>query len=253
MSKVKILIVEDEGIISQSLEYLLREMGYEVTETVTNGEDAISSVYRNPPDLVLMDIQLGSDMDGVEATQIIKQSENAPPIIYLTAYSDDSTINRAKITTPFAFITKPFESRELQICIEVALYNNKIEQQLKYSQSRLNAIVKSIAEGLITTLPDGEVDYINVVAEKMLNKQGNAIQGQNLFELVKIYRGNPAQMQSAQEIDIKSMPTGSINILLDNNNFIKIEGQRDVMLNSGMLSSIIDDQGKSTGIILIFK
>ena len=253
MNKIKILIVEDEGIISQSLEYLLVEMGYEVTEIVTNGEDAIRSVHHNPPDLVLMDIQLGSYMDGVEATQIIKKSEQPPPIIYLTAYSDNNTINRAKITSPFAFITKPFESRELQICIEVALHNNKIEQQLRYSQSRLNAIIKSISEGLITTLPDGRIDQVNIVAEKLLQKSGDTMEGKNLFDFVQLFKGNPSLMNGAEEIDLKSMPFGHVNILLNSDNYIRIDRERHLQLNSGMVSSIIDDQGKSAGFILIFK
>lgn len=253
MSKTKILIVEDEGIISQSLEYLLLEMGYAVTEIVTSGEEAIRSAKENPPDLVLMDIQLGTEMDGVEATKIIQQQENAPPIIYLTAFSDEQTISRAKITTPFAFITKPFETRELQICIEVALHNNRMEKTLQQTQSRLKTVINNIEEGLITARADGRIDLVNQAAEQLLNIPSAALLGKNLSDTIKIVSKSSNQNTGTSNVDFSKITPGPINLRLGPDHYIKIEGVKDIPVKSGSVTALLDDSGNSAGMIIIFK
>ena len=118
-NRIKILIVEDEMLIAANIAIQLETLGYEVAGIIPRGEEAIKSVQHEKPDLVLMDINLKGELDGIE-TAIKMQQEDAIPIIYLTANSDDAHFNRAKATSPYAFLSKPFKKLDLQRAIELA-------------------------------------------------------------------------------------------------------------------------------------
>ncbi|MEW5801245.1 MAG: response regulator [bacterium] len=117
MDKARILIVEDEIIIAKSLQVKLEDKGYSVCAVVSSGERAVQKAEEEMPDLVLMDIVLAGDMDGIEAARQIRSRFDIP-VIYLTAYADNNVLNRAKVTEPFGYILKPFEDRELYANIE---------------------------------------------------------------------------------------------------------------------------------------
>ncbi len=126
MNAIKILVVEDEVIVAHDLANRLKKMGYQVTATVASGEEAIEKASENKPDLVLMDIVLKGDMDGITAAKKIQTKINVP-IVFLTAYADKTTLERAKITNPFGYIVKPFQQQDLQVAIEIALQLHEIE------------------------------------------------------------------------------------------------------------------------------
>jgi signal transduction histidine kinase len=130
MSDIKILITEDEAIVARDIANRLRKMGYEVTDIVDSGEAAIASVLAIQPDLILMDIMLHGDMDGVETAERISEIANIP-VVYLTAYADHETLKRAKATIPFGYILKPFKGKELQATIEIALSRHQAEQAMQ--------------------------------------------------------------------------------------------------------------------------
>ena len=117
-SPVKILIVEDEMIIGANISLQLSKLGYEVTGIISKGEDALEHVRQNGPDIILMDIQLKGIMDGIDTVQNIHKEFDVP-IIYLTANADEENFNRAKLTNPYAFISKPFKKLDLQHAIEL--------------------------------------------------------------------------------------------------------------------------------------
>ena len=160
MSKANILIVEDEYLIANDLSSMLKRMGYEVLDILSCGEDVLQKVSEVSPDLVLMDIRLGGDMDGIEAAKQIKDRSNIP-IMYLTANADEVTLNRAMITEPYGYILKPIEERELQICIAMALYKHKMEEALIQSEK-----MKSL--GTITAGISHEFNNIlNIISGKV--------------------------------------------------------------------------------------
>jgi len=130
MSKIRILVVEDEGIIGKDIERALTQLMYEVCARVMTGADAIAKAREFRPDVVLMDIVLRGDMDGIEAADVIRKEMDIP-VIYLTAYTDEEKIGRASVTEPFAYIVKPFEDRELHSNIQMALYRHSVEKRLK--------------------------------------------------------------------------------------------------------------------------
>lgn len=119
-NSIKILIVEDEMLIAAKISTLLTELGYEVTGILARAEDALAHVAENAPDIALLDIHLKGKMDGIELAQAL-QKERELPIIFLTANADDATFNRAKMTKPYAFISKPFKKLDLQRAIELTI------------------------------------------------------------------------------------------------------------------------------------
>ncbi len=174
--RASILIVEDEAITAMELEDRLTNMGYTVVGVVSNGEDAIKKAGEMKPDLVLMDIMIMGDLDGIDTAEIIRK-DFAIPIIYLTAYSDESILKRAKVTGPYGYIIKPFGQRELYANIEMTLHRNELEIAMKESRERaeffldlmghdlsnINQAICGTLEFLLfdETLSDRVVDVIN--------------------------------------------------------------------------------------------
>ncbi|WP_342303772.1 response regulator [Methanolobus sp. ZRKC5] len=127
MEDVKILVVEDEGIIGLNIKKKLKSFGYTVPAIVATGEEAIKMAEITFPDLILMDVRLKGDMDGVETAEKIRKNFDIP-VIYLTAYSDDEVLEKAKKTEPYGYIVKPFKADDLRSNIEIALYRHKTEK-----------------------------------------------------------------------------------------------------------------------------
>lgn len=125
----RILIVEDQRLIAADLERTVRALGYEVVGSAVSGEEAIQRSANSHPELVLMDIRLHGNIDGIRAATIIRERFDVP-VVYLTAYTDEDTILRAKVTTPFGYVVKPFQDRELKAAIEIALYRQDAERML---------------------------------------------------------------------------------------------------------------------------
>ncbi len=126
MYRCEILVVEDEGIVARDIQATLERLGYSISGTAASGEEAINMVRYNHPDLVLMDIVLKGQIDGVEAARHIRDELDIP-VIYLPA-----TVERAKLTEPFGYILKPFEERELHLVIKLALHNHQLQQQSRH-------------------------------------------------------------------------------------------------------------------------
>ena len=128
VAQATILVVEDESIVALDLQQRLTDMGYSVPAVAASGQDALKKAADIRPDLVLMDIRLKGDMDGIEVAEQIRDLLNAPPV-YLTAYTDEDTLQRAKITEPFGYIVKPFDERTLRSTVEMALYRSQTERK----------------------------------------------------------------------------------------------------------------------------
>lgn len=130
MAKAKIMVVEDEAITAKDLQMTLQDLEYEVPAVVFTGEEAVQKAEEHKPDLVLMDIVLLNKMDGIAAAEQIRKKFDIP-VVYLTAYADENTLERAKVTEPYGYIVKPFNDKEVRSSIEVALYKHRIEKKLR--------------------------------------------------------------------------------------------------------------------------
>ncbi|RAR48434.1 LytR/AlgR family response regulator transcription factor [Flavobacterium lacus] len=140
MEKIKILIVEDEMIIGANIALQLSSLGYDVIGIIPRAEEVLPKIRENTPDILLLDIYLKGDLDGIELAHII-QKEFKIPIIYLTANADDTHFNRAKTTNPYAFISKPFKKLDLQHAIELTIL--RIQEEKKVEVNELDTFVMS--------------------------------------------------------------------------------------------------------------
>jgi len=196
IKRKQILVVEDEIITAMDIQNRLINLGYDVPEIVCSGEEAIIKVKENKPDLVLMDINLNSEMDGIEAASKIHSFSDIP-VIYLTAYSDDIILARAKITEPYAYLIKPFKDRELQINIEIAFYKYTMEKKIKESYETIReknqwlvATIESVGDAVIATDQKGTIQLMNPMAEALTGWKQNEALGKPLPSIFNIISGN---------------------------------------------------------------
>ena len=182
MTKRSILIVEDEMIVAKDIQMQLEDLGYTVSGIVSTGKDALLKIRESPVDLVLMDIRLDGDMDGVEAASRI-WSEFGIPVVFLTAYADDMTLRRAMETKPFGYIVKPFNSRELHSTLEVSFSRHDTEQLLRKERKWLETVLESIGEGVIITDARGRIISMNPMAELLSGWKKKEAKGRRLAEI----------------------------------------------------------------------
>lgn len=142
MSGIKVLVIEDESIVSKDIQNSLKKLGYIVVGSAATGERAIELADELKPDIVLMDIMLKGEMNGIEAADIIRKNLRIP-IIFLTAYTDDATLSKAKITEPFGYIIKPFKEIDLHTNIEMAIYKHSKEIEVLKEIDSLHSIVEN--------------------------------------------------------------------------------------------------------------
>lgn len=132
----KILIVEDEVITAMDIKNMLKNFGFDVVGIASTGKDAINKAEKFRPELILMDISLKGDMDGIEAAEEIKSLYNIP-VVYMSAFTDINTFERIKFTNPYGFVNKPVSSELLLISIETAIYKHDLDKKLAESQEKL--------------------------------------------------------------------------------------------------------------------
>lgn len=149
MDAAQILVVEDERIVALDLQERLKELGYSVPAVAATGEQAVEMVEQNRPDLILMDIHLQGEMDGVEAADRIRDQFDLP-VIFLTAFSDESTLQRARFTGPFGYLVKPFEIENLHSTIKMALYRHQLDQELE-ENARFLVLLNDITRAALET------------------------------------------------------------------------------------------------------
>ncbi len=168
MEKTRILIVEDEAIIAMEVESQLQSLGYEVTSIVDTGEKALKKAEEEKPDLILMDIRIKGEMDGIDTAEMIRKNFGIP-VIFSTAYLDGERIERAKITMPFGYVLKPIQERDLKVTIEMALYvvkvdseRKKVEKELAESEIKFRNIFDNAQVGIYRSrLIDGKMLLAN--------------------------------------------------------------------------------------------
>jgi len=142
MGKINVLVVEDESIVSKDIQYSLKKLGYNVVGVAATGHKAIELCGEKLPDIILMDIMLKGDINGIEASTRIKEVYNIP-VIFLTAYADENTLSKAKVTEPYAYIIKPFKEIDLHTSIEMAFYKHSKELEILKERDMLYSIVEN--------------------------------------------------------------------------------------------------------------
>ncbi len=229
MSKANILVVEDESIVSKDIQLSLKKLGYNVVGSSNNGEKAIEMALALEPDLILMDIMLKGDVNGVRASKRIQTKLNIP-IVYLTAYADENTLERAKVTQPYGYIIKPFKEIDLQTSIEMALYKHKKEMEILDDRDRLYSIVNNESVDFIFVKSNTQLvklntkdiyyiealkDYVNIVTlEKkyMIHSTMKAInEKMPSRDYVRIHRSFIIRIDKIKKIDHTDLYMEEVN------------------------------------------
>ncbi len=174
----QVLVVEDESLVAADIQGHLETLGYDVPKVTSSGEEAVRRATENRPDLVLMDIQLKGRMDGIEAARILQFRFNIP-VVYVTAFADDRTLQRAKSTEPYGYVLKPFGKRELQTAIELALHKHGRERRLRTSEQWLMALIANIAAAVAVVDHAGLICLMNPMAEEITGAPLNEALGVN--------------------------------------------------------------------------
>ncbi|HYG75154.1 MAG TPA: response regulator [Planctomycetota bacterium] len=182
-AKPKLLVVDDEAIIAASLQEKLKALGYDVPMIAGSAEEAVQMAGEIRPDLVLMDILLEGGPDGIEAAGRIRDRYGIPSV-YLSAYSDDQTLKRAKLTEPYGYILKPVSDRELRIVVEIALYRNKSERALQLSEEKYRSLVQSAHDAIISADKQSIINYANEAAVRLFGYSTDELIGMHLIVLI---------------------------------------------------------------------
>ncbi|WP_145975974.1 ATP-binding response regulator [Methanobacterium congolense] len=245
MGDAKILVVEDELITAEDIKSGLEFAGYTVPAIVSSGEDAIEKAGELKPDLVLMDIKLKGEMDGIEAAGQIRVRYDIP-VIYLTAYSDETTVQRAKVTEPSGYILKertglikkPFEESELHTAIEITLYRHKIE---KDHDRLFSAMLGSINQGIIATDSDGRIKLVNENAESLIGWKESEVVGKDLKDFLEDFNDLTSFKEKVSSNDGAEFK--NIEVVSKDGSKVSLKGK---------VAVIKDENGEEDGFIVTF-
>ncbi len=180
----RLLIVEDEAVVAMDMSSQLSGLGYDICGTADNASDALRLARLHRPDLVLMDVVIKGDLDGVQTAERLALS--APtPVVFLTAFSDAGTVSRAAKTAAYGYVTKPFQIRELRAAIDVALHTSALERQLRDSERWFAATLRCVADAVVATDCQRQVRYLNPAAETALGWRVDDAIGRPVAEVMR--------------------------------------------------------------------
>jgi PAS domain S-box-containing protein len=178
-----VLIVEDEGVVALSIQAALTKMGYTVVGIAVTGAEALSLAREHKPDVILMDIHIKGDMDGIQTTEKLNEVSDIP-VIFLTAYADDETVKRALKTKSTSYLVKPYNPRELYSNIEFAIYKRRMKDRAGSHRENLELFfTRNSGAGLIIDMQN-RIVFANSAAEMLLGWTVEEMRGKNFFSLV---------------------------------------------------------------------
>jgi PAS domain S-box-containing protein len=248
MSSPQILVVEDEAVVAKNIGKELSELGYGVCGLAACGEDALKIAAETHPDLVLMDIVLNGELDGVETTQKIHEQMDVP-VVYMTAYADDHTLERAKKTAPFGYLLKPYEERELHTTIQIALQKHRTERLLRETHDWLDSTLRWMPDAVILTDAQANVGFINPMAEILTGWTPEEALGQpwdRVFHLVHKDTGEPMR-----DLGTQALRTGGAIVIGEEWRLIMNDGGQKPI--EGVVSTVCDRGGTFTGWVFLFR
>ena len=242
------MVVEDNRIVAEDIKNNLVEMGYTVNAIATSGIKALEAAKRDTPDITIMDIRLGSGMNGIDTAAKLRKKYQIP-IIYLTAHADEDTLSRAKVTEPYAYLVKPFDVEELKSAVEIAIYRNQMESKVRESEQWLFTTLKSIGDGVIATDWKGCVKFMNHVAEDMTGWPQSEAMGRPLSEIFHII--NEKTREVCEDPAAKVISRGRIVGLANHTILISRDGRKIPIKDSGAPIGL--KHGDTIGVVLVFQ
>ena len=248
MAKARIVVVEDEMIVARDLQSTLIRLGYEVPAMAASGEEALVKVAAVRPDLVLMDIHLAGEMDGITAAEHIRQHDGLP-VVFLTAHSDPATFQRAQLSQPYGFVTKPFEERELEIAVNMALYRHEVETKLAHMERWLATTLRSIGDAVMATDLDGAVTFMNQQAETLTGWSLADARARPLSEVLRLVQA--ADHAPVGDLVARVLAENAVIELGPNTLLLARDGGELPVDNSA--APIRDQAGSVSGFVIVFR
>jgi PAS domain S-box-containing protein len=238
---IRILIVEDEYIIAANLRENLESLSYEVVDIASTAEEAIAKATQLRPNLVLMDIRLQGEQDGIQAAEEIWQQLKIP-VIYVTGHSDQSTLDRAKATFPFGYLLKPVREKELCVAIETALNRYEREQFL-------STVLQKMGDGIVIVDVQNQIKYLNPVAEILTGWALSEALNQPLMTVLRLI--DEDTYQAIENPVISVLKTGTTTYL--NQRVLLINKNQDIQPVTDSIAALMDVDGNVTGAVLVFR
>ena len=241
----RVLILEDEKLVARDIQSTLSNAGYE-TSLASSGEDALALAREERPDLALVDIRLAGTLDGIETASALRR-ELEIPVVYLTAHSDEDTLERAKATEPLGYLVKPFNETTLQTTVRMAVHKSGVEQRRHLEQKRLTSVLDQLTVGLVTTDRMGRVSMMNSRAQALTGWPAAEAVGKDLTQVLTLRDARKisitADLVSSALTGQESKPKGVLSLLSKSGTEMLIEQK---------ISLIGDDQEQGAGVSLVF-
>ncbi|MBE2212512.1 MAG: response regulator [Opitutaceae bacterium] len=247
MGHNRVLIVEDERLVAEDLRDTLTQQGYDVAGLVATGEKAIDKVAEVDPDVVLMDIHLAGEMDGISAAREIR-NRHGTPVVYLTAFSNDQTLTRARETDAFGFVVKPFQDRAVIAAIEMALGKREKDRARRQREELFRSGLMRLPLGVIMTDEDSRIVFANATARLHI---GRSLDGERPVRLDDVFTAQPPAAAIAPADDAGTTPTPTDAASESRGALVEITGRRlDVVYSQ---HALVGDDGRSIGQIVVYQ
>jgi PAS domain S-box-containing protein len=244
----RILIVEDEFLVARDIEQQLRTLGYEPVGIAGTSEDALAQAAAERPQLVLMDIRIRGDVDGIDTARQMAERQRVP-VIFLTAHADEATVARARTAQPYGYLLKPFHELDLRTSIEMALYKHEAERRLRDSERRYATTLASIGDGVVATDTTGLVTFLNPVAEGLTGWSNAEALGRPFTEVFVII--NQFTRLPAENPVERVIREGTV-VGLANHTVLVSRNGRETAIDD-CAAPISDDAGGFAGVVLVFR
>lgn len=242
----RIMVVEDDDELASEISNMLTMLGYQVAGTAASGEDCLKFVNQAQPDLVLMDIKIRGNLDGIQTAERLKKIKDVP-VVYLTGFSDSTTLKRARQTHAHGFLVKPFRVSEIKSTIEMALFKHHTEMELRRRENWFSTMLQAIGDAVISVDTEQTVVFVNQVAEKLMETGGGSLVGTqlaNVFHLLHRHTREPLDLveRVLRNREPVWLPTGAI----------LARARGDLPVESSV-APIVDGEGKLLGAVLVFR
>ncbi|MEJ7597567.1 MAG: response regulator [Kofleriaceae bacterium] len=241
----RVLIVEDEAIIAEDIRRTLVQLGYDVPPAAATGAEAVALAETLRPRLILMDIKLKGEMDGIEAAALIRDRFGTP-VVYLTSHSDEATLARAKETQPYGYILKPFEDRDLRIAIEVALRKHELESLLAERERWFATTLESIGDAVIAIDAHDVITFLNPVAERVTGWGRAEAVGKKLMDVLRLVD------DAGLRLDLSRAPRDGFAAAVPAHAGLVPKSGANIPVDN-TASPIVDDRGNVLGQVVVFR
>lgn len=248
MASARILIVEDDRVVARDIAQQMGRVGHTVVGITARGEDALPLARDTSPDLVLMDIRLEGELDGIDTARLLREQCNLP-VVFLTAYADEDTVRRATLAEPFGYVLKPFDDTQLRTVVEMALYKHGAERRLRESEQRYAVTLSSIGDAVIATDRNSRISFMNPVAENLTGWSRENAMGRPLAEVFRVV--NETTRAAVEDPVTAVLSAGTIVGLANHTVLLSRDGREIAIDDSG--SPIVDERGEIQGVVLVFR